>query len=198
MKILTIPHRTLRQVAIPVTTVDKKLLSFLDQLGDALWKKDNPRGVGLAAPQVNESLRIFTTLLSESGTRGEGDPVLRFFINPVMKDVSEELTFGDNPEEPILEGCLSIPLIYGPIPRHQWVEVEFAELVGTELITRTEQFTDYAARVMQHEYDHLDGRLFVDYSAELDLPLYKKIGKKMEEMSNEMVQAFYYQSLSDR
>lgn len=198
MKIITIPHSTLRQVAVPVTSVDKKLFSFLDQLGDTLWKKDNPRGVGLAAPQVNESLRVFTTLLPESGIRGEGDPLLRFFINPVMKDVSDELTFGENPEEPILEGCLSIPSIYGPVPRHQVIRVEFAELVGTELQTRIEQFEGYAARVMQHEYDHLDGKLFIDYSAELDLPLYKENGKKMDEMSSEMVQAFYYQSLTDR
>lgn len=181
-----------------MTAVDKKLFSFLDQLGDTLWKKDNPRGVGLAAPQVNESLRVFTTLLPESGVRGEGEPQLRFFINPVLKDVSDELTFGENPEEPILEGCLSIPAIYGPVPRHQVIQVEFAELVGTELQTRSEQFEGYAARVMQHEYDHLDGKLFIDYSAELDLPLYKENGKKMDEMSSEMVQAFYYQSLTNR
>lgn len=196
MKIITIPHNTLRQVALPVTTVDKKLLMFLDQLGDTLWKKDNPRGVGLAAPQVNESLRVFTTLLPESGVRGEGEPLLRFFINPTMEDVSEELTFGENPDEPILEGCLSIPSIYGPVPRHQTVKVAFSELIENELRTKTETFSGYAARVMQHEYDHLDGRLFVDYSAEFDLPLYKENGKKMDEMSSEMVKAFYYQSLA--
>jgi len=196
VKIITIPHNTLRQVALPVTTVDKKLLMFLDQLGDTLWKKDNPRGVGLAAPQVNESLRVFTTLLPESGVRGEGEPLLRFFINPTMEDVSEELTFGENPDEPILEGCLSIPSIYGPVPRHQTVKVAFSELIENELRTKTETFSGYAARVMQHEYDHLDGRLFVDYSAEFDLPLYKENGKKMDEMSSEMVKAFYYQSLA--
>lgn len=196
MKIITIPHNTLRQVALPVTTVDKKLLMFLDQLGDTLWKKDNPRGVGLAAPQVNESLRVFTTLLPESGIRGEGEPQLRFFINPTMEDVSEEMTFGDNPDEPILEGCLSIPSIYGPVPRHQNIKVSFSELIENELQTKSETFSGYAARVMQHEYDHLDGRLFVDYSAEFDLPLYKENGKKMDEMSSEMVKAFYYQSLA--
>lgn len=169
---------------------------FLDQLGDTLWKKDNPRGVGLAAPQVNESLRVFTTLLPESGVRGEGEPQLRFFINPTLEDVSEEMTFGDNPDEPILEGCLSIPSIYGPVPRHQTIKVAFSELIENELRTKTETFSGYAARVMQHEYDHLDGRLFVDYSAEFDLPLYKENGKKMDEMSSEMVKAFYYQSLA--
>jgi peptide deformylase len=197
VKIITIPHQTLRRVATPVAAVDKRLLQFLDELGDTLWKKDNPRGVGLAAPQVDESLRVFTTLLPESGTRGDGDPFLRFFINPIIRDASEEMTFGDNPEEPILEGCLSIPSIYGPVPRHQWISVEFSELNdGLDLITKTEQFSGYAARVMQHEYDHLDGKLFIDYSVEHDLPLYKERGKKMDEMTSDMVKAFYYQSLT--
>ncbi len=196
MKIITIPHSTLRQVAQPVTTVDKKLLSFIEELGNTLLKKDNPKGVGLAAPQVNEAQRLFATLLPLSGKRGDGEPVLRVFINPVFTDVSEELTFGENPEEPILEGCLSIPEIYGPVPRHQWVEVAYEELVGTELHPGKERFEAYAARVMQHEYDHLDGRLFIDYSAELDLPLYKERGKKMDEMSSDMVKAFYHQSLT--
>ncbi|MBW7955812.1 peptide deformylase [Patescibacteria group bacterium] len=196
MKIITIPHSTLRQVAQPVTTVDKKLLSFIEELGNTLLKKDNPKGVGLAAPQVNEAQRLFATLLPLSGKRGDGEPVLRVFINPVFTDVSEELTFGENPEEPILEGCLSIPEIYGPVPRHQWVEVAYEELVGTELRPGKERFEAYAARVMQHEYDHLDGRLFIDYSAELDLPLYKERGKKMDEMSSDMVKAFYHQSLT--
>lgn len=196
MKIITIPHTTLRQVAQPVTTVDKKLLSFIEELGNTLLKKDNPKGVGLAAPQVNEAQRLFATLLPLSGKRGDGEPVLRVFINPVFTDVSEELTFGENPEEPILEGCLSIPEIYGPVPRHQWVEVAYEELVGTELRPGKERFEAYAARVMQHEYDHLDGRLFIDYSAELDLPLYKERGKKMDEMSSDMVKAFYHQSLT--
>lgn len=198
MKIITIPHATLRQVAQPVSTVDKKFLQFIDELGTTLLKKDNPKGVGLAAPQVDESWRVFTTLLPVSGKRGEGEPVLRVFINPTVTDASEELTFGENPEEPILEGCLSIPEIYGPVPRHQWIEFEFQELVGTELQTGRERFSAYAARVMQHEYDHLDGRLFIDYSAELDLPLYKERGKKMDEMSSEMVKAFYYQSLTKK
>lgn len=196
MKIITVPHKTLRQVAQPVSTVDKKFLGFLEQLGDTLAKKDNPKGVGLAAPQVDESWRVFTTLLPVSGNRNDGEPVLRYFLNPTFLEVSQELTFGDNPDEPILEGCLSIPEIYGPVPRHQWVVAEFDELVGTELKTRQERFEGYAARVMQHEYDHLEGRLFIDYSAELDLPLYKEKGKKMDEMSSEMVKAFYYQSLA--
>lgn len=198
MKIITTPHPTLRQIAQPVSTIDKKFLGFIEDLSQTLIRKDNPRGVGLAAPQVDESWRVFTTLLSANGTRGESEPILRVFINPQVTAASQELTFGDNPEDPILEGCLSIPEIYGPVPRHQWIEFEFEELVGTELVRSQERFSAYAARVMQHEFDHLEGRLFIDYSAELDLPLYRENGKKMNEMSSEMVKAFYYQSLAKK
>jgi peptide deformylase len=195
MKIVTVPHRSLRKVAQPFTAIDKKSLTFLRELGETLVKKENPRGVGLAAPQVDMAWRVFATYLPESGKREDADPILRLFINPKILDVSKKLTFGPNPEEPILEGCLSIPEIYGPVPRHEWVEVEFQEVTNTELIQRKERFEDFAARVVQHEYDHLDGRLFIDYSAELDLPLFKEQGKKMNEMNADMVKAFYQQSL---
>jgi len=198
MKIITVPHLTLRQQAVPIETIDKKILSFLDQLGDTLLKKDNPKGVGLAAPQVDQLLRVFATYLPATGKREDANPVLRLFINPVITDVSEELTFGPNPEEPILEGCLSIPSIYGPVPRHEWIELEFQELQGVELQPRKERFSAFAARVVQHEYDHLEGRLFIDYIAQLDLPLYKELGKKMEEMDSQMIKAFYHQSLAKR
>lgn len=196
MKIITVPHTTLRQVATPITTIDKKMISFLDQLGNTLVKKENPKGVGLAAPQVDQLYRVFATYLPLSGNRGDADPILRKVINPVISDASSTLTFGPNPEEPILEGCLSIPGIYGPVPRHEWIEVEFEELEGTTLKKKKERFNAFAARVMQHEYDHLEGKLFIDYTVELNLPLYKEHGKDLEEMSDEMIHAFHHQSLS--
>ena len=196
MKIITVPHNTLRQVATPITTIDKKMLSFLDQLGSTLVNKKNPQGVGLAAPQVDQLYRVFTTYLPRSENREDASPLLRTFINPVISDTSSTLTFGPNPKEPILEGCLSVPGIYGPVPRHDWIEVEFDELEETTLRKKKERFNAFAARVMQHEFDHLDGRLFIDYTVELNLPLYKERGKDMEELSDEMIHAFHHQSLS--
>ncbi len=195
MKIVTVPHPSLRRVAKPFATVDKKSLTFLREFGKTLVKKENPRGVGLAAPQVDMSWRVFATYLPESGKREDANPILRLFLNPKFTDLSEKLTFGPNSEEPILEGCLSIPEIYGPVPRYEWVEVEFQEIQGSELIQRRQRFADFFARVVQHEYDHLEGRLFIDYIAKLDLPLYKERGEKMSEMSAEMVKAFYQQSV---
>ena len=198
MKIITVPHQTLRQIADPIEKIDKKTLSFLNGLGDTLVKKDNPRGVGLAGPQVDQLWRAFAIYLPESGNRDDSDPVLRTVVNPRYTKKSEVLTFGPNPEEPILEGCLSIPGIYGPVPRHEWIELEFEELAGVELKTKKERFTAFAARVVQHEYDHLDGVLFIDYTVEYDLPLYKEKGKNMEEMSPEMIQAFHHQTLAHK
>jgi len=191
MNIITVPHHTLRQIAKPITTIDKKVLTLLRGLGDTLEKKENPRGVGLAAPQIDELYRVFATFLPASGRREDENPLLRLFINPEVTDHSETLTFGPDPEEPILEGCLSIPSFYGPVPRFEWVEVKFQEVQHGNFITKSERFSEFHARVIQHEYDHLDGRLFIDYSIELDLPLYKERGKKMDEMSAEMAKAFY-------
>lgn len=196
MKIITVPHPTLRQTADPIEKLDKKILSFLSQLGDTLVKKDNPKGVGLAGPQVDQLWRAFAIYLPTSGNRDDEDPILRLIINPRITQKSESLTFGPNPEEPILEGCLSIPGIYGPVPRHEWIELEFEELIDAEFVTKKERFAAFAARVVQHEYDHLDGVLFIDYAVEYDLPLYQEKGKNMEEMSQEMIQAFYHQTLT--
>ena len=171
MKIISVPNTTLRQKAKTVEKVDKKLLLFLDELQRTLAAKDDPKGVGLAAPQVNMLWRIFTTQLPIGNNEDETE--LRTYINPKIIDKSDELTLGLNKRKPVLEGCLSIPGIYGPVPRHSWIQLEYQVLNGDQLETRTEHFKDFAARVAQHELDHLEGILFIDYFLEYDLPLYK-------------------------
>jgi peptide deformylase len=194
MKIITVPHSTLRTVAQPVVTIDKKVLQFIQNLQTTLAKKDNPKGVGLAAPQVDMKWRIFVTQLSPDGGRSneEKPPVMRTFINPRIIDRPDKLTFGPDKREPILEGCLSIPGIYGPVPRWPWLRLEFQEIVNGELVIKTERFSDFAARVIQHENDHLDGVLFVDYALEYDLPLYKEDPKteKLQEIDPQLVPSF--------
>jgi len=189
MKIITIPHSTLRTEAQEVKTVDKKLIKFVKELEDTLFKKNNPRGVGLAAPQVDTKWRIFTTQLP---TEPQSDEYkLRSFINPRVADHSDTHTFGPDKKEPILEGCLSIPAFYGPVPRWEWIDLTYDYIDGNELKTATEHFADFAARVAQHELDHLDGILFIDYTIQYDLPLYKEDPKteKMEELEPELILA---------
>lgn len=177
MKIITIPHKTLRQRSKPVEVVDKKLVRFVQDLQDTLLKTRNPQGVGLAAPQVNSLQRIFVTNV---------DKKMRSFINPAIIGHSKEIVLGPPKKDNYLEGCLSIPGVYGPVPRYEWVELEFFVLDTTNksLTKSAETFKDYEARVVQHELDHLDGALFIDYTLRFDLPLYEedKKTKKLEEV----------------
>jgi peptide deformylase len=173
MHIISIPHQTLRSQTVDVIEVDKKLKHFLNDLESTLFKKDNPKGVGLAAPQVDRRLRIFTTQLP-TNENPTGPSVIKSYINPKILDHSENLVLDHNKKEPRLEGCLSIPKIYGPVPRWEWLDLEYQTVVGDELVSRKEHFADFAARVVQHEYDHLFGKLFIDYTLVYDLPLYQE------------------------
>jgi peptide deformylase len=174
LPIITVPHPTLRKVAVPVTEITPAVRVFGDQLLDTLDKKRNPAGVGLAAPQVDQLWRMFATKLGPAGKERGRQAPLRLFINPLIVKHSPELTLGPDPENPTLEGCLSMPGLYGPVPRWEWIEVEFSELKGDKLLPQRERFTDFIARVMQHEYDHLDGKLFTDYATEYELPVYRE------------------------
>jgi peptide deformylase len=164
MEIIKVPHATLRKKALPVEAVDKKLAKFVLQLEETLNKTRNPKGVGLAAPQVNKSWRLFTIKAGEPLT----------LINPVISKHSKKQSFHEEEGEPFLEGCLSIPKLWGPVPRWEWVEVDFEFLLNGELKKTTKKFSDFEARVVQHEYDHLEGILFTDYALEYDLIVYQE------------------------
>ncbi len=189
MKIITIPQPILRTQAQEIQVVDKKLTQFIKDLEKTLFEKKNPRGVGLAAPQVATKWRIFSTQLP---TEPQSDEYkIRSFINPRITDHSDNHTFGPDKKDPILEGCLSIPSFYGPVPRWEWVDLTYDYIDGNELKTTSEHFDEFAARVVQHENDHVDGILFIDYIVQYDLPLYKEDPKteKLEELERELVLA---------
>jgi peptide deformylase len=190
MEIITIPHPTLRQKALPVTRVDKKLLTFLKNLGQTLTNTKNPRGVGLAANQVNKKIAVFSTLVATDSSKS---PQLRLFINPTIIDRSEQTTIGlsASDKKPFEEGCLSMPKLYGAVPRSSWVKVTFDQVVESELVTQTEIFENLAARVIQHELDHLHGVLFTDYSATTGLPVFKEINPdRWEEVDPKLLTLF--------
>ena len=110
-------------------------------------------GVGLAAPQVFKSKRIFI-IASQPNERYPHAPIIKptAVINPIIKFMSEE-------KVKEWEGCLSIPGIRGLVPRSKKVSIEYENLDG-ELIQKV--FTDFAARIIQHEFDHLEGIVFLD------------------------------------
>lgn len=178
MKIITAPHPTLRQKAKEVTVFDKKFFDFLRDLAQTLIEKEEPRGVGLAAPQVNKSWRVFAAVLGAKNQDSD-KPRLEFFINPKLTRLSEEKILGLSDGSERFEGCLSIPLLYGPVPRHQWLEIEYQSLTDRDLrksrpqiVSKSARFSDFDARVIQHEFDHIEGILFTDHILKNDLPVY--------------------------
>lgn len=171
MKIITVPNPTLTKKSTPITKIDKKLVKFIQNLEKTLKNKKNPEGVGLSAPQVNRNLNLFCTYVDMGGVRK-----IRTYLNPRITKSSSQLTLGRNPNKPFLEGCLSIPNIYGPVWRHQWVKLEYQRLNQETLTLEdfSERFESFPARVIQHEYDHLEGVLFTQRAVESKLPLYQE------------------------
>jgi peptide deformylase len=149
LKVSRMGHPVLRAKA---RTVDKSeiknpaLQLFIDSMIDTMFEYS---GVGLAAPQVHESLRVFVAMLDADG-RGEGDAVV--FINPEITPVGDQTVEG-------WEGCLSIPEIRGRVPRAQHIKVTALDRTGKRFEL---ELKDFPARVVQHETDHLDGVLFLD------------------------------------
>ena len=175
MQIITVPHTALRKKARPVKKVDKKLVKFVKNLESTLANARNPQGVGLAAPQIDKGLMIFATQLPDE-TQTLRPELIKHYINPVITNRSAKLILGETAKdkETREEGCLSMPGLYGPVPRAEWIELLWYELEGDELVKKEARFENFAARVIQHEYDHLFGILFTDYSLKYDLPVYKE------------------------
>lgn len=149
MKVIQYPHPTLRYKSKPIKTVDKDLKNIIAEMFDLMYEH---RGIGLAANQVNLPLRLF--VVNVAGERGVGDELV--FINPVIT----------NPKgtKEMDEGCLSLPGVFGPVIRPEKIRVQAYNLKG-ELIDW--KVDDMLSRVIQHEFDHLNGVLFIDRMPEM-------------------------------
>lgn len=158
--ILSVPHPTLRAKSVVIDRITPDISSKIDELKEAMIKAHDPEGVGLSFPQIGYNLRGFVTYL---------DKRMKVYLNPVMLDVSDEKTLGGTPERPTLEGCLSIPWLYGPVRRAKRIKLQAIDEHGVEFV---KILTSFPARLAQHEYDHLEGVLFTDYTLKDNLPLY--------------------------
>jgi len=145
MTILTLGNELLRQKAQPVKNIGPEYLKIAEELLDALHARD---GIGLAGPQVGLMERIFAVHL--------GDDIPRIFINPSIIETSQET---DKSEE----GCLSIPDIYTNVVRPKTIKIQAWNEKGRPF---TLEASGIMARVILHEYDHLDGILFIDRISE--------------------------------
>ncbi|CAH0533755.1 Peptide deformylase 2 [Vibrio stylophorae] len=148
--IITPPHPVLSQQAAEVTDFTAAQSVIADML-DTLYETDN--GIGLAAPQIGESLAIVVIDLSEE----RNNPLV--LVNP-------KITQGDG-EVIGQEGCLSVPEVYADVTRYQSVTVEAQDAQGNPMTISRDASDDFLAIVMQHEIDHLKGTLFIDYLSPL-------------------------------
>lgn len=143
-------HPILKKVAEPVEENNEKLQSFIDDMWETMY---HASGVGLAAPQVGSSQRVFivdTIQIMEEVDKEKG--IKKVFINPVK---IEE----DGDEYAYEEGCLSIPDIRADVNRQSRIKLTYRDENFEE---QTDVFEGVNARVVQHEYDHLEGVLFVE------------------------------------
>lgn len=175
--IVTVPNPVLREPAKTVTELDKKVLSIIDDMTATLLAAKNPEGVGLAAPQIGISLRIF---LIRPSLRSKP----QVFINPEIIKLSQRVQSPDS-KNGVYEGCLSIPAHYSPLSRAMSVVIKYQTPDSTNLQLKTHQktFTGFAAHIIQHETDHLNGVLFIDRVLEQNSKLYRIDGKEWQEIT---------------
>lgn len=148
LNILRYPDPRLHTVAKPVAKVDERIRKLVDDMLETMYAAE---GVGLAATQVDVHERVIVIDVSDS----RDQPVV--LINPELVKRSDEMTFGD-------EGCLSVPAIYDKVPRHARVTVEALNHAGEIYQFDAEGLL---AVCVQHEMDHLVGKVFVEYLSPL-------------------------------
>lgn len=157
LPILHYPDPRLRNKALPVEGVDAVVRTLLDDMLETMYKAP---GIGLAAPQVNISKRVIVIDLSEE----RNQPL--YLVNPEI--------LSQRGETQVEEGCLSVPYIYEPVDRAEWVKVRALGRDGQAFEMEAEGLL---AVCIQHEIDHLEGKLFVDYLSEIKR---SRIRKKLE------------------
>lgn len=140
LEIKTAGDPVLKKICAPVEKIDKRLRKLLDDMAETMYASD---GVGIAAPQVGESIRIAVVDVDKKNRYDLINPVITFREGSVI----------DN------EGCLSCPDLFGDVERAEKIRVEYTNRFGKKKSLEAEGLL---SRCIQHELDHLDGQLFID------------------------------------
>jgi len=171
-EILIWPDPRLKQKAKPVGEVDAKVRKLCDDLAESMYEAN---GVGLAAPQIGVHLNVIAMDVDQRST-AEGEPPkkkgegLFWLIDPVLKLAEGEFTY--------TEGCLSVPDEYEDVTRSGHIVVEYTDRDGKR--KQKEATNTLLSVCVQHEMDHLQGKLFVDHLSALKRELIKRRMKKLK------------------
>ena len=163
-EILTEPNKILRQVSKAVEKVTKNEQLLMDDMLETMY---HANGIGLAAIQIGIPKRII--VLDISKNEEKKNPM--YFVNPIIKNKDLENSTYE-------EGCLSVPNYFAPVDRPKKCEVEYFDYNGKKKILKTEGLL---ATCIQHEMDHLEGILFIDYLSKLKKTMIlKKLSKQRD------------------
>lgn len=152
MPVIAYGHPVLKKVGKEIDPEYPKLDTLIENMWETMY---NAKGIGLAAPQVGLSIRMFmvdTAQIKKDDDEGDETGIKKVFINAKMLDESGE-------EWAYEEGCLSIPNINGDVSRKENIKISYYD---ENFVEHIEEYDGMNARVIQHEYDHIEGKLFVD------------------------------------
>ena len=169
-QIITEPNKILRQVSKPVQKVTKEEQSLMDDMLDTMY---HANGIGLAAIQIGIPKRIIVMDIAKKDEKK--NPM--YFVNPVIKNKNKDLSTYE-------EGCLSVPNQFAEVDRPATCEVEYLNYHGEKKILKAEGLL---ATCIQHEMDHLEGILFIDYLSKLKKSMIIKKLSKQKKSSEALV-----------
>lgn len=175
MKLVDIAHPALLTKAKPVKQIDAPVKKAIADMRRVLEKSDI--GIGLAAPQVGISLQIFLVSPNMPDSKDKKNEPVDVYINPKIIARSKPV---HSKGKKTLEGCLSIPEIWGPVARSRKITLRYMDQNGT---TQIKKFEGYIATIVQHEVDHLEGILFTHRCVEQGERLYKNEGDDLHPIS---------------
>jgi peptide deformylase len=162
-EILVVPDPRLKLVSKPVARVDDELRDLMDDMLQSMYAAD---GIGLAAIQVGVPKRVIVMDLAKA----DQPPAPRYFVNPVLSDPSDNL-------QPYEEGCLSVPTVFDEVERPDRIKIKYLDYDGKPCEEIAEGMF---AVCIQHEMDHLEGVLFIDYLSRLKRQRAVQRVKKLE------------------
>ena len=190
LKIISVPNKILSSSTKRVSVIDEKIKKLVVEMEKTLAAQTDPPGVGLAANQIGENLSLFIIKPSEKAK-------IKVFINPkILKSETRNPKSETNPKsknqkkKPVkLEGCLSIPRVWGPVRRANRILLEYHDLtlptdsgLPTGRQVKRGWFQGFEAAIIQHEIDHLNGVVFTQRSLEQNQKVYREEEGELKEI----------------